>query len=156
MNATQAILDVVWKPWNTSCLIIIFCPDQRLRELNFGDWEGKTYEMLKDNERYQQWLLNWETSAPPNGESGKSFGVRVESFFNGLMESCQKNRRRKILIVTHGGVIRYLLSLCIEKLSFWEIPVNHNRGYVLNIKFRNGGWECCSWSEVPIPENERL
>lgn len=131
-------------------------PDQRLRELNFGDWEGKTYETLKDDERYQQWLLNWESFAPPNGESGKTFQARVLSFYSELMATWQQNKRRKILIVTHGGVIRYLLSYFIKELSFWEVPIQNNRGVVVHINFSNGGWKCCSWSEVPFLVNEKL
>jgi alpha-ribazole phosphatase len=130
--------------------------DQRLREMNFGDWEGKTYETLKDNVRYQNWLMNWEGISPPGGENGKTFQTRVLSFFKELFDTYQKVDHRKDLIVTHGGVIRYVLSTYINELSFWEVPVKNNRGYVLNFRYRNGGWICCSWSEVPFQENAGL
>jgi alpha-ribazole phosphatase len=87
--------------------------DQRLRELNFGDWEGKTYETLKDDERYQQWVVNWESLSPPKGESGQTFQARLQSFLTDLTASWEKKKRRKVLIVTHGGVIRSIVSLYV-------------------------------------------
>ena len=48
-----------------------FTPMASLKEINFGDFEMKTYQELKDLEEYQEWLRNPkdDTLAPPNGES---------------------------------------------------------------------------------------
>ena len=41
------------------------------REIDFGDFEMKSYEMLKDDPAYQAWLTgDNEKNVPPNGESG--------------------------------------------------------------------------------------
>lgn len=51
--------------------------DPRLREMNFGLWEGQTYEMLKDNERYRAWIDDPQAVTPPDGESWEAFRSRV-------------------------------------------------------------------------------
>lgn len=127
--------------------------DTRLRELNFGEWEGKTYETLKENHHYQQWLKDWETIAPPKGESLVEFKVRINAFLKELLTT----HHQKILIVTHGGVIRYMLSLLIKDLSFWDVPIKNNKGYVLHtVRNDKGEWTCFSYSEVPCVGNENM
>ena len=61
-------------------------------------------------------------------------------------------------IVTHGGVIRYLLSTygSIEKRDFWEWKVSHGNGFELvwasKDAFRRGD-RCTLLREVPLTEN---
>lgn len=51
--------------------------DPRLREMNFGRWEGQTYEMLKDDKRYRAWIDDPQAATPPGGESWQAFKARV-------------------------------------------------------------------------------
>ncbi|MGG6313905.1 histidine phosphatase family protein [Paenibacillus macerans] len=51
--------------------------DLRLREMNFGVWEGQTYDMLKDNALYRAWIDDPQTVTPPGGESWREFENRV-------------------------------------------------------------------------------
>lgn len=54
--------------------------DQRLREMNFGAWEGCTYEQLKDNSLYRRWIDDPSKVTPPEGESWTAFDARLRSF----------------------------------------------------------------------------
>lgn len=65
-------------------------PDPRLRELNFGDWEGCTYEELKDNETYRAWIDRPEAIIPPGGESWQEFEARVRDIYAELLTTSQK------------------------------------------------------------------
>ena len=48
-----------------------------LREFSIGDWEGRTYRDLIDNEQlWHRWAID-PTFTPPNGESPVSFGERA-------------------------------------------------------------------------------
>jgi len=111
-------------------------PDQKLwgkacfREMNFGDWEGRTYEELKSLPDYRHWLnAPFEVSAT-NGESFKELAQRVEEGWESLMKRVEQHHR--IAIVTHGGVIRYLLSAYgAEKKNFWEYTIQPGEGMEL-------------------------
>ncbi|WP_068615484.1 histidine phosphatase family protein [Paenibacillus tuaregi] len=60
-------------------LISIARYDARLREMDFGLWEGKTYEQLKDLPLYRSWLDAPDRHTPPGGESWNQFYARVSS-----------------------------------------------------------------------------
>ncbi|NMH74611.1 histidine phosphatase family protein [Bacillus sp. RO2] len=131
--------------------------DPRLREMNFGDWEGKKYEELKEDPCYQRWLDNWELHSTPSGESGQMFQRRVDAFVSDMLDRFRLSRGKStILVMTHGGVIRYMLSQFKATNSFWESPaVPHGKGLLLKLENREGDWVCNSLSVVPIAEKER-
>lgn len=95
--------------------------DIRLREVNFGDWEGLTYNEIK--EKYPDSLATWErdvySSSPPNGETLEELAKRVQSFLDDLI---RKHNDQTVLIVAHGGVLQVLVCLAL-KLSpkmYWQ------------------------------------
>ncbi|MGZ7441861.1 histidine phosphatase family protein [Paenibacillus sp. TH7-28] len=53
--------------------------DCRLREMDFGAWEGRTYELLKDDALYRAWIDDPQRVTPPGGESWQVFRARVEA-----------------------------------------------------------------------------
>ncbi|MBS4192544.1 histidine phosphatase family protein [Bacillus sp. FJAT-49705] len=126
------------------------------REMNFGLWEGKTYEELKDDLDYQNWLSAPFSFKPPNGESFTEFSERVEHGFLKVMERIMASTVRKAAIVTHGGVIRYLLTkYAPEKKDFWAWKVAHGQGFELVWKLDDlrSGDRCTLLREVPLMEN---
>ncbi|MFT4415024.1 histidine phosphatase family protein [Fredinandcohnia humi] len=134
--------------------------DARLREMNFGDWEGKTYDELKDEKTYQDWLENWEANSIPNGESADAFKSRIDSFLIDLFTlKTEKapDEKKQILVVTHGGVIRYIVSKYVASSAFWELSVIHGQGVQLSFNFiqQKGEWECSSLLAVPFQGKER-
>ena len=77
---------------------LTICPD--LRECDFGDFENKSYEELKDNEYYKRWLESNGTLPFPNGESREEFEARcVRGFYDSL------DGAESIAFVVHGGTI---------------------------------------------------
>ncbi|ART76630.1 histidine phosphatase family protein [Sutcliffiella horikoshii] len=131
--------------------------DLRLREMNFGDWEGKKYEELKEDSSYQKWLDNWELHSTPSGESGQMFQDRVDAFVSDMLDKYRfSGKKATILIMTHGGVIRYMLRKFNATESFWESPaVAHGKGLFLKLEDKEGDWVCNSLSVVPIAEKEK-
>lgn len=93
--------------------------DTRLREMDFGAWEGCTYDQLKDNPLYRRWIDNPEEATPPEGEAWTQFAARVDHFWTQLQREVQAPKVSRILLVTHGGVIRQLLAQIIEGLTFY-------------------------------------
>ena len=64
---------------------------QGLLEMDFGDFEGKSYEDLKDNEVYKAWLLSGGEKAFPNGESREEFAERTFKSFKQILKETDEN-----------------------------------------------------------------
>ncbi|MDV2683405.1 histidine phosphatase family protein [Alkalihalophilus lindianensis] len=81
-----------------------------LREYHFGDFEGYRYEDLCNHTLYQQWLQQPQHITPPNAETFLEFTERVVEGLKHCLDVAFNEEYTKIALVTHGGVIRYLLS----------------------------------------------
>lgn len=124
----------------------------RFREMNWGKWEGKTYEELKENHDYQLWL-NTPLEAPvPDGESYPAFSRRIELGWHEQVQMEDGN----FTLITHGGVIRELLvRYAPESRSFWGWQIPYAGGYQLFWECRDAlrrGDRCTSLQVVPIME----
>lgn len=82
--------------------------DKRLMEVDFGDFEGKSYnELLRlYPTECEIWKDNWKEFAPPNGESYIQLYKRISSFMDDLLEK----KYDKVLIVSHSGAMRAIYS----------------------------------------------
>lgn len=60
------------------------CED--LRECDFGEYEGKTYDQLKNEAAYQKWLDSGGTIPFPGGEDPMAFRVRSKSAFAAIAQ----------------------------------------------------------------------
>lgn len=82
--------------------------EERLIEINFGDFEGKNYDELLRlyPSECEQWKDNWKDFTPPGGESYVQLYKRVESFMKELINKDYE----KVLLVTHSGVIRTIYT----------------------------------------------
>ncbi|WP_034756780.1 histidine phosphatase family protein [Rossellomorea vietnamensis] len=91
---------------------------EELNEISFGDWEGKTREEieLKGKEEYDNfWSRPHKYNhLHHNGESLEAFKQRVAVAMKRILSESPEGR---ILIVTHGVVIRALMAF------FWNIPL---------------------------------
>jgi len=79
--------------------------DNRLMELNFGDWEMKRWDDI-DRVELSEWMDNFLNVRCPHGESYRDLYKRTSSFYEDMINSGHE----KIIIVTHAGVMRSLLS----------------------------------------------
>lgn len=93
----------------TTGLEIIF--DESWYELSFGDWDGKSIEEVKeeDPDAYQAWL-NSTGYAPGGGESYDEASVRIEEALEKLVAEYPG---KKIIVVTHNGVIKTAIKLAM-------------------------------------------
>ncbi len=78
--------------------------DERIKEMNFGDWEMTRWDAL-DPEQKNHWLRNIESIAPPNGESNTDLKNRSVHFW----EELQQKKYEEVGLVTHYGIIQSLL-----------------------------------------------
>ncbi|OAB39223.1 hypothetical protein PMSD_04650 [Paenibacillus macquariensis subsp. defensor] len=119
--------------------------DRLLREMDFGDWEGQTYDQLKDISIYREWLDNPQSVAPPRGESWRDFQQRLNYFMDSLVrvndENNHDNVASSVLLVTHGGVIRQLASMMNPGSKFWDYSVDPGSILTLKLTFHEGDWK---------------
>lgn len=71
--------------------------DDRLKELNFGDWENQIWDEID----MAIWDNDWVNPPAPNGESFMDMYARIESFFDDLKDKPYDN----VFVFAHGGVI---------------------------------------------------
>jgi alpha-ribazole phosphatase len=88
------------------CPLLETKTDPRLMELNFGDWEMKTWDTI-DQEKAAYWGNHFVETPCPGGESFEQLHLRVNSFWRELHKQPED---AVVLISTHAGVIRAILS----------------------------------------------
>ncbi|SFL74015.1 alpha-ribazole phosphatase [Halanaerobium salsuginis] len=105
-----------------------------LREIDFGNWEGDNFNEIES--KYPDLYLNWQKNPaiynPPGGENLTQFSQRVGDY---LTEIIEKNQEQKLIVVTHGGVVKIALSifLKVDLKRFWQFEVDNTS--VTIIKF---------------------
>ncbi len=80
--------------------------DADLSEMDFGVFEMRSYEQMKDDPQYIEWISgDNESNTAPGGESGELMTARVLRGIGRLMDD-----GRDALVVTHGGVIAAVMA----------------------------------------------
>lgn len=105
-----------------------------LIEYNFGEFEGRSADELKNNEDFIAWLSGDAAAAPPFGESNGDFGKRIGNAFEKIVEGLMKTGVTEAGIVTHGGVIMGIMSMyALPELPMPEWLVPNGCGYTVMI-----------------------
>jgi broad specificity phosphatase PhoE len=81
---------------------------ERLREQRMGDWDGRTWEEItrEDGARVTAYWDDYVGTRPPAGESFGDLLERIRALWSEILE---ESHGRRLVIVTHVGVIRTLL-----------------------------------------------
>ncbi len=91
--------------------------DPRLAEMDYGDWEGLTYDEIdaRDAAGRARWEDDPATIACPGGESGNDVAVRAEAFLVDLIAwhdaLSGRPHERPILAVAHSTINRVLICV---------------------------------------------
>jgi broad specificity phosphatase PhoE len=81
-----------------------------LREIYFGDWEGKSWEEIEraDPTTASSWLKAYPNKPPPGGEAFRDFEQRVRRELSAMAALAECG---VVAAVTHAGFIRTAISL---------------------------------------------
>jgi len=100
--------------------------NKNLEEIDFGLWEGLSpKEIIKeDTELLNQWWQSPTRITPPDGEDYHVFRARVLIAFKKIID---ENKGHRVLIVTHSGVIRTILTHILGMLdeNIFHLNVNY-------------------------------
>lgn len=98
-----------------------------LREIAFGEWEGLRWGEIEERfpREADAWLAECPHRTAPGGESFIAFQVRVVQCVQKIMEAANDS----ICIVSHGGVIRLLLTQMfgMDEAEAWGLTREHAR-----------------------------
>lgn len=89
--------------------------DDRLMEINFGDWEMRSWNNIP-KPTLDNWMKNFVQVSPPHGEAMLELQTRVLEWWEEIKEVSFD----KIVVVTHAGVIRVLNA------TFNNIPLDQS------------------------------
>jgi alpha-ribazole phosphatase len=100
-----------------------------LKELDLGDFDGKTVEELIDREDYKQWLKGGIDNSPPNGESIQDLVVRSYQALTRIIVNMMDEEFSHCAIVTHSGIIKNMLSCFgLPKIDPKDIYIDAGEG----------------------------
>lgn len=87
--------------------------DEALRELDFGDFEGKTYDEIERShpELYRQWMQTPTLVQFPGGESYPRLRRRALQARDAIRA---RHPGETVAVVAHGGVLRAMLAACLS------------------------------------------
>lgn len=114
--------------------------DERLVEISFGDWEGRTASELKSEEpdawrarRSDKWGY-----VPPNGESYEVLADRI----NGFVSDQLNGGEEPTVLIVHGGVIRVLQKILLDVIAERapELPIPQDRLLLIDRGRQRGIW----------------
>lgn len=127
---------VVSSPLQRCCLLADYFnfgykTDERLREMNFGNWELKKWTAIPEEE-IAPWYKDFVNVKTAGGENLLEMQTRVLSFWNELV---QKKETNKVLIVTHAGVIRLILQAILQfpLENMFNIQIDYGKKIILEV-----------------------
>ena len=110
-----------------------FIVDERIKEMNLGDWEMKKMSSISKKEKLD-WENNLLSFQIPNGESNNEFLKRLKNFLDDIFKF-----NEDALIVCHAGSINGMLSLLTKEpfdkmvKNYWEL-IKHGSLSLIELK----------------------
>ena len=144
------------------------------KEMDFGQFEGKNYEELKDNPDYQKWIDSNGRLPFPGGEPREQFIRRSMEGFDWMMSDIliksekntgiqndtdtrylKSNRGTEIPVVTvvHGGTIMAVLS-SLTGGEYFDFQVKNGEGYETVLEWIQGSWKITSLTKIGCKDSK--
>lgn len=104
-----------------------------LSEIGFGEWEGRSIKDLESesSDLYLKWRSDPTAVVPPDGETFEDISRRVDLSLQRILST----DFTKILVVSHGGIIRTALASLIgmNPAILWSLRLNNCAISVIDI-----------------------
>lgn len=122
---------VIVSGWESEKILL----DDRLKELNFGFWEGKHYKTIQDSdkENWDHWVNDWKKATPPGGESFVGMYRRVRQCIKEILENYEG---KTLMVVTHQGCLRIIMCvlLNLKYEGYWRFTFDHDTYSLLEVE----------------------
>lgn len=121
---------------------------QPLREFNFGDWDGLTFDQVAARDPALG-RAYWETPGdvtPPNGESWNMAAARIKPFVD---EMTRLHQDRHIIAVAHFGVILTQVQRALGVTPQKAISHRIDNLSVTCLQWDDGKWQAKAINRLP-------
>lgn len=101
-----------------------------LREMDFGDFEGRTAQEMEDDAAYRAWLASYCEDPCPHGEQRARFTERCAAAFTQLLSEELGHGAQQLAVVAHGGTIMAIMSsFAVPRRGYFDWQVGNCEGY---------------------------
>ena len=109
-----------------------------LAEIDFGDFEGMTYEDIQHQypREFECWMRRPAENQFPHGENFTDLGRRVNGVLDLLLS---RHRNESIAIVAHSGVIRFLMGQALSMPNDQIFRLSQRYGAINRIRYSEQG-----------------
>ena len=123
-------------------------PDDRIIEMDWGDWEGRIRTELADTlgDAFRQNEDRGLDFTPPNGESPRMVQQRLKPFFQEVAA-----RGRPTVAVCHRGVIRAAVAMATGWNFIGKSPVKGQHGAYNMLRLAADGTPSVVALDAPLP-----
>lgn len=107
-----------------------------LRETDFGPFEGKTHEELKDNPLYNQWISDPDDpSIVPQVENVMECALRSTRGLATLVSHALSHGYQMVGVVSHGGTLMSMLARhCVPERDYYSWKMDNCGGYLVELE----------------------
>lgn len=107
--------------------------DERLKEIGFGDWEGKTSKQIQalDAQLIRNFYHDPVTHQPDNAEPLDHFQHRVSAAIDDMLQTYQN---QNVLVVAHAGVIRAAITHTLKTSPSSMYRISIGNAAIIQIK----------------------
>lgn len=114
--------------------------DERLKEIGFGSWEGRTAEELRRDDPHcvERFWRDPVTHRPPGAEPVAAFHGRVRAVWQELLSV---HPGRRILVVGHAGITRMMVSIALGSPPEHMFRIQVDNAGITRLRVRGHGAE---------------
>jgi alpha-ribazole phosphatase len=132
---------MIWSSPASRCMALAkvirhdFELEERLWEMNFGDWEMQAWNDIK-REHSDPWMADFVNINTPNGESFKELSARANEFLDEIITQ----NYEQIILVNHSATIRTIIcrALDLDLKNAFRMEIDY--GSITKIIYKNGFW----------------
>jgi broad specificity phosphatase PhoE len=119
--------------------------EEALMEINFGDWNGRTFESLEPDPLWRAWNSARDTARPPRGETM----LEVQARLAGWLERVVRSGARAVAAVSHADVIKAAVGLATGLSMRFHDRFEISPGSITTLVIGEGFLKLHTLNEIP-------
>lgn len=147
----------------TAARVLPYCRQvvvEDLKEMHFGDFEGRTPDAMKRDPAYRAWVDSGCLDRCPNGETKGEFSARTCAAVSSLVDMALRRGDEALFIVAHGGTQMVVMETFVDpSRPYYSWLLDCGQGYILDtapwaegrkLAWKDGIVDCVWKDHVPL------